>query len=245
MKYMAKKQAKTSHKNGAEAISGAMLLSHQLMSTLTAMKWSLKMLTQGDFGAMTKEQQDIVGKIDQRNDLLISLANRVLHTSKLEDEKYCCNLASVNIETIISSTMGYSKESATKKGVNLEFKRLTEKIPALRADEEMLKIAVQNLFDNAIKYTPAGGKVTVFLDSDGKNVEFKIQDSGIGVPEKQKGRLFHKFFRADNAIKLNPVGSGLGLFISKNIIGAHGGKMGFDSKENKGSAFYFSLPVNG
>lgn len=235
-----KKSKKT---KATDTISGAMLLAHQLLSTLTAMKWSLKMLNEGDFGQMSGEQKDIVGKIDERNDLLISLANRVLHTSKLEDGEYCCNLALVAMESVVNSVMGHYKEEAAKKGVSLEFKKIAGKIPILMADEEMLKIAVQNILDNAIKYTPKGGAIQVSLDSDLKNVELKVQDTGMGVPQNQKSHLFHKFFRADNAMKLNPVGSGLGLFITKKIVGGHGGKIWVDSKENKGSTFYISLPA--
>lgn len=240
---MPKKLFKTQNKKTTNTVSGAMLLSHQLISTLTAMKWSLKMLKDGDFGQMNTEQNDIVGKIDERNDMLISLANRVLHTSKMESGQYCCNQGLVAMENVVNSVMEYCKKGAAKKGINMEFKKPAEKMPILMADGEMLGIAVQNIFDNAIKYTPAKGSIIVSLGSEGKNVELKVQDSGIGVPQQQKDRLFHKFFRADNAIKSNPVGSGLGLFISKSIVQAHGGKIWFDSKENEGSAFYISLPI--
>lgn len=242
-KTLPKKHPKAHGKSVTDTISGATLLSHQLMSTLTAMKWSLKMLREGDFGAMSKEQKDIMGKIDQCNDLLISLADRVLHTSKLEDEKYCCNQGLVNIESIVNSTMEYCKEGAGTKNIVMEFKKPAKRMPALIADEEMLKIAIQNIFDNAIKYTPMGGKIKISLNSNGRNIELGVQDSGIGVPQKQRKGLFHKFFRADNAVKLNPVGSGLGLFICKNIVQAHHGKIWFDSKENEGSTFYISLPA--
>ncbi|MSU60519.1 MAG: HAMP domain-containing histidine kinase [Candidatus Staskawiczbacteria bacterium] len=243
MKKVPAQKSKTEARIEPKTITGAMLLSHQLMSTLTAMKWSLKMLNQGDFGQMSKEQKNITEKIDQRNDILITLANRVLHTSKLEDEKYCCNPGVVNMEEAVNTIMGYCKESAAKKSIAIEYTKLTEKIPAILADEEMVKIAIQNIFDNAIKYSLEGGSIKVSLGFNDKNVELKIQDSGIGVPDSQKEHLFHKFFRAGNAIKLSAAGSGLGLFISKNIIEAHNGKIWFDSEENKGSTFYLSLPI--
>ena len=240
---MIKKQLKIADKNGHDSISGALFLSHQLMATLTAMKWSLQMLNQGDFGPISQEQKSIIEKMAQKNDLLISLANRVVHTVKLENEQYCCNQGPVTMENLVNAVLEYCKEAATKKGVILEFKKPATKIPSLTVDEEMIKIALQNLIDNAIKYSPQGGVVQVGLVSDGKNVQLTIQDAGIGVPQKQKNKLFHKFFRADNAIASSATGSGLGLFISQNIIQAHGGKIWFDSIEHEGSTFYFSLPV--
>ncbi len=242
-KSSVKKEPVALNKTGGDYMSGPMLLSHQLMSTLTAMKWSLKMLADGDFGRLSKEQKSIVEKIDQKNDLLVSLANRVLHTAMLESGSYCCNQSLVDMESIITSIIAYDKEGFAKKSIVVKFKKLAEKIPLFSADAEMLKIVIQNIFDNAIKYTLPGGTVKIFLDFDGKNIYIKVQDSGIGVPEKQKSKLFHKFFRADNAIGLNPAGSGLGLFICKSIIRAHGGNIGFESKENEGSVFYVSLPT--
>ena len=242
-KIPTKKQPKTSPENGPRTISGAMLVSHQLMSTLTAMKWSLKMLDQGDFGPVSSGQKNILEKIGQRNDMLISLANRVLHASKLEDETYCCNMGLVDMTAMVTSTMEYCKEIAAQKNISMEFEVPPHKILLPKADEEMLKVAVQNIFDNAIKYTRDGGNVKISLHSDEKNATLCIQDSGIGVPENQKRDLFQKFFRAENAVKLHPAGSGLGLFICKSIIEAHGGKIWFDSTENQGSSFYISLPV--
>ena len=110
-------------------------------------------------------------------------------------------------------------------------------------DAEKIKLAVDNLLDNAIKYTKPGGRLELELSCGIKEVEFKIKDSGLGIPKSQQERVFSKFFRGENIMKVQTEGTGLGLFITKNIIEAHGGKIWFDSKEGKGTTFYFTLPI--
>ena len=100
------------------------------------------------------------------------------------------------------------------------------------------------LIENAIKYTPPNGQVTVSLKYDIDKVELSVKDTGVGVSPEQQNRLFTKFFRASNVMRMETDGTGLGLFIAKNIIEAHGGKIWCQSKENEGSTFSFSLPIN-
>jgi signal transduction histidine kinase len=110
-------------------------------------------------------------------------------------------------------------------------------------DVEKIKLAVQNLIENAIKYTPNRGSIEVNLRANKKEVELSVKDTGVGIPEDQKSRIFTKFFRGSNVVRIDTEGSGLGLFISKNIIEAHGGRIWFDSEEGVGTTFYFTLPV--
>ena len=110
-------------------------------------------------------------------------------------------------------------------------------------DVEKMKLAIQNLLDNAIRYTQPGGRVTASLKYVKKEIEFSIKDTGIGIPKDQQERVFTKFFRGANAIRLETEGSGLGLFITKNIIEAHGGKIWFESEENVGTTFHFTIPL--
>ena len=116
-------------------------------------------------------------------------------------------------------------------------------MPKAMADVDKIRIAVQNLVDNAINYTSSGGRVTVSLNYGRNELGVVVKDTGVGIPEDQKKRIFSKFFRGSNVIKVETDGSGLGLFITKNIIEAHGGKIWFESEEGKGTTFSFSLPV--
>jgi two-component system sensor histidine kinase VicK len=135
------------------------------------------------------------------------------------------------------------EEEIKRKRLKLEFKKPKTKLPQVAVDAEKMELVIQNLLSNAIKYTPAGGRVTISLKGSIKEIEVSVTDTGIGIPEDQKKRVFTKFFRAANAIRAETEGTGLGLFIVKNIIKAHQGKIWFESAEGKGTTFYFTLPV--
>ena len=117
-------------------------------------------------------------------------------------------------------------------------------MPKIKIDKEKIQVVVQNLIDNGIRYNKIGGNVTISLKHDKLFIYVTIEDTGIGISDLQHNRIFDKFFRADNAVKADAEGTGLGLFISKNIIEAHEGKISFKSKKNKGTIFTFSLPIN-
>ena len=111
-------------------------------------------------------------------------------------------------------------------------------------DENKLRQVMMNMIDNAIYYTPKGGTVTVQLYTTEKNVVFKVKDTGIGVPKEDQHKLFTKFYRAQNAQQARPDGTGIGLFLAKKIITAQGGAILFESRENIGSTFGFSIPID-
>ena len=136
---------------------------------------------------------------------------------------------------------GFTRYEAYKKVLKPE-----EKVPKIEIDKEKIAICVQNLLTNAIIYNKPKGKVTVSVKYDKKKKEvlIKVKDNGMGIPATQQKRIFSKFYRASSAIKKETSGSGLGLYITKNIIEAHNGEIWFKSKEGKGSTFYFILPIN-
>jgi len=138
-----------------------------------------------------------------------------------------------------------SKEEAQRRGIHFEFKKPRKKIPEVKIDSEKISLVFQNLLDNAIHYTKTGGQVKVSIDylKEKDRIIISVKDTGIGIPDDQQKRVFSRFFRGANAIKTETEGTGLGLFIAKNIVEAHNGKVWFESKENKGSTFHFSLPV--
>ena len=116
-------------------------------------------------------------------------------------------------------------------------------MPDLLADREKIGLVIQNLVDNAIRYTRGSGGVTITIRQEGDNLRWSIQDGGIGInPDKQK-YIFQKFFRSEDAKGEQPYGSGLGLYIAKKILEACGGKIGFQSEDGKGSIFWFTLPI--
>ena len=216
---------------------------HQLRTPLSAIKWTLKMLLDGDVGELTPEQKDFLEKSYKSNERMIMLINDLLNVTRIEEGRYLYNPVLVEFEPIVESLLNSYEGEIKRKNLELKFQRPKEKLPQVMLDTEKIKLALQNLIENAIKYTLPGGKISITLKRVKDSIEFSIKDTGVGIPKDQQHRVFTKFFRAANAMKLETEGSGLGLFITKNIIEAHGGKIWFESEEGKGTTFYFTLPI--
>jgi len=216
---------------------------HRLKTSMSSVKWLVKMFLSGDFGKLDKGQEAVMKKLYERNESVFPLISDLLNATKIEEGAYIYKKTSVDIQELVQSSVAYFKDKIKSKKIKLEFKKPAHKLPKIMADKEKIESVVQNLFDNALKYTPAKGKMSISLESSEKEIEFSIADSGIGIPEYEQSKIFSKFFRAKNANKIDTDGSGLGLFIAKKIIEDHKGSIGFESKEGEGSRFYFTLPL--
>lgn len=219
------------------------LAAHQLRTPLSAIKWTLKMVLDKDLGDITKEQAEFLEKTYNSNERMISLINDLLNVTRIEEGRYLYKTALVQFEGLVEEVLNDYKSEIKRKNIKFRFEKPEKKMPKVKLDVEKMKLAVSNLLDNAIRYTLSGGKVSVTLKCEEKKIKFLVEDSGIGVSKDQQKRLFTKFFRGANAVRTETEGSGLGLFIAKNIIEAHGGKIWFESEESKGSTFCFSLPI--
>lgn len=217
------------------------LSAHQLRTPLSAIKWILRMLLDGDLGPLMDEQKEFLEKAFYSNERMIHLINDLLNITRIEEGRFLFTFKPVDIVKLTEEIVESFQDEIKRKKIIFEFKKPLNKILQVEGDNEKIKLAIENLIDNAITYTPENGKVTITLEGN-QEILFSIKDSGIGIPEEQKERIFNKFFRAKNALKMETEGSGLGLYITKNIIEAHGGKIWFESKENQGSTFYFTLP---
>ncbi len=221
------------------------LTAHQLSAPLSNIKWSLEMLFNEDFGKINEEQKTIIKKTQEKNEKLIHAVNDLLGESENNGKKYLLNKSWQKIENLVLGVYESYKDDMENKKISFNLVIMPpEKLPEIKIDSQKIKLVIQNLFDNAIRYTHPGGKITVSVKNKGKFIEFKIQDSGIGIEKSQIKKVFNKFFRGSNASQHDPMGHGLGLFFAKNIIKAHGGKIWFNSKEGQGSSFYFTLPIN-
>jgi PAS domain S-box-containing protein len=219
------------------------LTAHQLRTPLSAIKWTLKLLLKGDFGKITKDQKEFIERMSRSTEKMILLIGDLLNITKIEEGRYIFDMTPTDMETIVLSAISLYRVPIEEKKIEFTFKK-PKKFPKVKMDVEKIKLAVQNLFDNAIKYTHPKGSLQVELSCGTNEVQFKIKDSGMGIPKSQQERVFSKFFRGANVMKVVTEGTGLGLFITKNIIEAHGGKIWFESEENKGTTFYFTLPVS-
>lgn len=218
-------------------------MAHQLKTSISSVRWLVKMFMHGDFGKISKEQKVFVSKLLDKNEFLMPLANNLLSAIKIEEGRFGYHKTSVSIVELAQQEIADFKDQIKKKKIKLQFKSPPEGAPYIKADREKIASVMQTLFDNAIKYTPEKGSVRVSLSAGKKEIEFKIADSGIGIPEVQHSEIFKQFFRAKNAALADRDGSGIGLFLAKKIIEDHGGRMGFESEENRGATFYFALPI--
>ena len=218
------------------------IAAHQLRTPLSAIKWTLRMILDGDIGDITKEQRDLLEKTYKSNERMIVLINDLLNVTRIEEGKLLYKPVLSSLEILTQSVVKPLMSEAKKRDIKLKIVKPKEILPKVKVDAEKIQLAIQNLIENAIKYTPPHGTVTVSLKSDNGKVEFSVKDTGVGIPDDQQGRIFTKFFRGANVVRLDTEGTGLGLYTSKNIVEAHGGKIWFESEEKKGSVFYFTLP---
>lgn len=219
------------------------ITAHQLRTPLSALKWVLRMSLEGDVGKLNKGQREWLEKGYDANERMITLVNDLLDVVRIEEGRFDYKFRNVQPEKLLGKMVDDIKIIAEQEGVEVAFHKPSRAIPQVSLDAEKFRLAFMNILDNAIQYTPKGGRVDVEITWQDE-ILVVVRDTGIGVPEKQRARLFTKFFRAANAVRMQTSGSGLGLFISKNIIEKHGGKVWIESEEGKGTSVYFTIPVS-
>lgn len=216
---------------------------HQLRTPLSAIKWSLEMLSDGSLGKLSKEQQEFLEMTQQSNERMIVLVNSLLNVARIEEGRWLYKPALIEFDRLVKSAIAAFAGDLKRRDIKLRYRRVG-KLPKITADKERMRLAVQNLVDNAVRYTSPGGEITISLKKEGKEIKFKIKDTGLGIPKAQQKRVFSKFFRGSNVMRLATEGTGLGLFITKNVIETHGGKIRFKSEEGRGTTFDFTLPIS-
>lgn len=220
------------------------LASHQLLTPSTSIKWISELLLKGDFGALKKKQQEVIKNIYVSNESMISLINSLLNISRIESGRIIVSPKPTYLSEIVTDV---AKELKNKIGAKKQvFIFEPEKnLPKINVDPHLIGEVYKNFLTNAIKYTPEKGKITVNIAKVGDNIISKVIDTGYGIPAKDKGRVFEKFYRGENILSVEKEGNGLGLYLVKQIIEVSGGKVGFESEEGKGTTFWFSLPISG
>lgn len=218
------------------------IVSHQLRSPLSNLSWSLDFLVSSNSGNIAGEQKeyfDILGENIKRMNELIS---DLLVVSRIQSASLPLNkkefLPEESIHRVISEFKPFAKAS------NIEIKlEVEENLPKVFADPHQFDQVIKNFIDNGIKYSKSEGEINIIIRKQGKNLYFEIKDNGIGIPEEDQKYIFQKFFRSKNVLRHETQGSGLGLFIAKAAIERSGGKVGFKSQLNKGTTFWFTLPI--
>lgn len=218
------------------------MASHQLRTPLTSVKGYIDMVLQGDVGEITDMQKHLLSEAFTSSERMVHLINDFLNVSRLQTGKFIIEKSNTNIQKLVKQEVDALQMTAKQRDLSFKLSVDTS-LPNVMIDEGKVRQVMMNFLDNSMYYSKANTTIAVTLKNVKESLEFTVTDTGIGVPEKEQTHLFTKFYRASNARKQRPDGTGVGLFLSKKVIAAHGGSMIFSSKEGKGSTFGFSIPM--
>lgn len=217
------------------------LASHQLRTPLSAVKTYTHMLLDGYMGETTPEQRRTLSTIVSATNRMNELISTLLNITRIESGNIAVTPKLVNLAKLCDEVLREHAHAARDKGIKVAFK--STGATSTRTDALIAKEIISNLISNAIKYTPEEGTIGVRVGKHGKRLIICVEDSGIGIPDEAREKIFTKFFRAANVVKRETTGTGLGLYLVKGLAEQLGGDIWFESEENKGSSFYFALPV--
>ena len=220
------------------------IAAHQLRTPTTALNWALDSLNKDK--SLSKESKGELKIARQTAKNLLNTINDLINITQIEEGKFGYSFKKLELNKFLSKLLSAADVIAKEYKVKLYYKRPKSKEVFVSADKARLGLAIANLIDNAIKYNVPNGQVIIGLKKlpNKPMVEISVQDTGVGIPKSDIGKLFTKFFRAKNIEQYGVEGSGLGLFLTKNIIVRHGGTIRVESVENRGSTFYFTLPTD-
>lgn len=217
------------------------MASHQLRTPLTSMKGYVSMVLDGDTGTITEPQRSMLQQAYNSSQRMVYLIADLLNVSRLRTGKFIINNKVTDLPLLVESELNQLNESAMNRNIKFIYKK-PDDFPKVLLDETKIRQVVMNFLDNALYYTPKGGRVAVELLANNSIVECLVTDSGLGVPKNEQHNLFTKFYRAQNARKMRPDGTGLGLYMARKVIVAQGGSIVFHSNEGEGSTFGFKFP---
>lgn len=233
------KQLKVLDQARSEFIS---IASHQLRTPPATVKWYLSSILGGDYGRLSKEVKNQLFKTQNTNNALISLIEDMLNVSRIERGTMEFLFEEVDLEPLTQMTVDQLIPMAQEKKLKLSYQKPTTPLPKIMADKEKIRQVINNLIDNAIKYTQKG-EVAVKLFKSSQTVEFQVRDTGKGIAPEDEGKIFEKFSRGKDSSNHAP-GLGLGLYVAKIVIEQHKGKIWVESPgQDLGSTFYFQLPI--
>ncbi|MBI1975551.1 MAG: hypothetical protein HYS59_00940 [Candidatus Vogelbacteria bacterium] len=214
---------------------------HRLRTPLSVIKWTFSLMLEGDSGRINKKEFEAISRANQTNERMIRLVNDLLDTAHIEEGQFGYDIREGDLMTLIREIVPEFETLSKEKRVSLVTP--TEHVPhLLYFDREKMSLALRNLLENAIHYTPSGGSVSLSVTEEPDNIAIAIRDTGIGIREDEQAKLFTKFFRGTNAKRERNEGTGLGLFIVKNIVARHGGSITVQSTVQSGSEFTVRMP---
>jgi two-component system phosphate regulon sensor histidine kinase PhoR len=219
------------------------LVSHQLRAPLTAIRLFIEMLLDEQVGHLTQKQHEYLGNIEVSTSRMIDLVSDFLNTSRMGLEHLKIEPQQLHLEDLIDTIVTQLTPLARQQKITMTFEKPS--FPTVAVEPSLYSQIVNNLLTNALSYTPAGGTVTVSLIRTNDGYRLDVADTGIGIPESARADLFRRFYRADNAKRVVSEGSGLGLYLIKQIVEICQGKVWYESVEHKGTTFHVIIPLSG
>ncbi len=220
------------------------LASHQLRTPLSAIKTYSHMLIEGYMGEVNQDQtkslKTIIGATNRMNELISTLLN----ITRMESGTIRVSLKNIDINELVKEVIEEVSLLAKERNIEIKLSTRIALLDSIRSDPLLLKEILINLMTNAIKYTPQDGKIKLSAKQTADTVIFCVADSGWGIPEDVQDQIFSKFFRAQNIVKRETTGTGLGLYLVKGLVEALNGKIRFKSKPKQGTTFFVELPIN-
>lgn len=223
------------------------LASHQLRTPLAVINWYTEMLLSKDVGKINENQKQYLKEIYGGSQRMVDLVNSLLNVSRIELGTLAIDPRLIKIQNLSKSVIHELEPEITKKKLKIE-EKYEKGLPMIKVDPKLMRVIMQNLLSNSVKYTPEKGKINILIKKEegkSKNIRISVSDTGYGIPSNQKEKIFSKLFRADNVVKKETNGTGLGLYTTKSVVEQFGGKIWFESKENIGTTFYVSIPIKG
>lgn len=217
------------------------LASHQLRTPLTALKWYSELLSGGDVGQLNEKQQQYMERVHASTQTMVELVDTLLNVSRLETGRLEADVSDTDVVKLAESVVEELAPTIEEKQLHVET-TFADAFLNIKTDAKLIRIVIQNLMSNAVKYTPEGGTVRLGLLDEGGKQQIVVSDTGHGIPQAEQDRIFSKMFRASNVKKLDVKGTGLGLYLVRAITDLFGGSVSFTSEEGVGTTFTVTLP---
>jgi signal transduction histidine kinase len=223
----------------AEFVSVA---SHEIKTPLSVIRGYVTLLADGIYGEVNEQQHKTLEAVNAQTDRLARLVHRLLDVSRFEAGGARLELREIDLQSFFDELTSDFRVLAVQNGIDFPVRLADDLPPRILGDEDRLSEVLGNLLSNAFKFTSSGGTIRVEACRRDGGVEVEVEDTGVGIPEEKLPRIFEKFYQVENDVQPRSVGSGLGLAIAREIVEAHGGTIGAESQEGKGTRFRVFLP---
>lgn len=219
------------------------MISHELRTSLTASKWIIQMLLDGDVGEMPVSQKEMVSKLASSNARMMDIATNIIMLAKTTTDESAYHFHEVDMVDMVDSVVFELGTEAFSQHIDIVFIKPDKPLPKVKGDDTKLRIVFQNVIDNALKYSKSGDRIVISTSSTDDMATIIVKDTGIGIAPNDLALVRKEFYRAQNAEEKSKVGSGIGLYICDRIVEAHGGKMNIESTVGAGTTVSISLPI--